>query len=1070
MKQNIKDLKKSVVFYILISVFSVVITTLILLIMDKHKTQQKIEKFYLSQIDKSIKHELEHFLQDYTYRVRNLFETTDIVKLLKNRDRDALFKLLQPKFNLLKKENPDIRIMHIHLKDGTSFLRVHKPKIYGDKISDKRAMLREIHKNHKMISGYETGIFATVYRVIIPIFDKNKNYIGAFELGIDPNFIVNSIRNINGFNGVVFIKENKLKLHSKPNSIIIDGYKLQSVINQKLEHMCKELKELKNNTLIKTDNKRYLVYLVTLKDFKEEDSVKIVFFQDITNITDFLDSSIYELYLFIFFIFLIMLFLIYRRIVLFHNDITMIYHKKIDELKKSEHRYISEKNKLSNIFSAMQDGVYMVDKDFNIEYVNKVLIKDFGDYEGKKCYQYFHKRDEICQWCKNDEVFKGKTVRWEWHCDKNDKTYDLIDTPIYNSDGSVSKLEIFRDITKEKRLQHKLFEKDYLLIESQRISHMGSWKLNLKTNKLTWSDETFNIFEIDKNSFEATLEAFLNAVHPEDRKMVSSVYENSLKTKTPYEITHRLLMNDGRIKYVNERCETSFDDDGNPLISIGTVQDITEQKILENKVMSLKQQFEQFMEFMPANILIKEDGIITYANSSVMASLNQQNIIGKRTEDLFPPEVSNKINDFEEKAFKYGLNEEILEVLNHKNEKNIYRNMSFVIDAKDKKRLGIVSIDITKEYKVNREIKRVLSAFERSNISVVMTDIDGNIEYVNPSWCKITGYSRSELIGKNPNIVKSGFISDETYKKMWQQLTNGKVWSSELKNKAKDGTEFWEDSTIIPSFDKDGKVNGYIAFKLEINEKIKLKQELKDKEEIMMAQSRHAAMGEMISMIAHQWRQPISVISMDANNILVDVALDILDKEELKKTSEDIINQTQELSKTIDDFREFFRPNKDPEEILLKTILDDALHVIGKSLENHNIKVILDIDESIEIRTFSRELMQVMINIIKNAKEALIEKEKSEKYIKINFYRANQCVHLEFSDNGEGIDDNIITEIFDPYFTTKGERNGTGLGLYISKTIIEKHLKGIIKAYNKEEGACFSIELPNDLNLSGGHK
>jgi signal transduction histidine kinase len=223
-------------------------------------------------------------------------------------------------------------------------------------------------------------------------------------------------------------------------------------------------------------------------------------------------------------------------------------------------------------------------------------------------------------------------------------------------------------------------------------------------------------------------------------------------------------------------------------------------------------------------------------------------------------------------------------------------------------------------------------------------------------------------------------------------------------------------------------------------------------------------------MIAHQWRQPISVIAMDANNILADIELDMLDKDTLLETSQNIITQTKELSKTIDDFREFFKPNKDTEKISIKIILDDALSVIGKSLENSNIDIVLEIDEDIEIKTFRRELMQVLINIIKNAKEVFSEKDIENKEIKIKFFQTQDIISLKIEDNAGGIDEGIIDKIFHPYFTTKGEKNGTGLGLYMSKTIIEKHLKGSINAYNYKDGAVFDIELPvnlDDIQMGG---
>ncbi len=238
---------------------------------------------------------------------------------------------------------------------------------------------------------------------------------------------------------------------------------------------------------------------------------------------------------------------------------------------------------------------------------------------------------------------------------------------------------------------------------------------------------------------------------------------------------------------------------------------------------------------------------------------------------------------------------------------------------------------------------------------------------------------------------------------------------------------------------------------------------LQEQEEIIISQSQHAAMGEMISMIAHQWRQPLSVISMDANNILADIELDLLDNQSLKNSVNNINNQTQELSKIIDDFKNFFRPNKIEDEIVIDDIIHEVIKMIGKSLEYHDINIEVKSYSSKKIKTYSRELMQVFINIINNAKEAIIINNMQIKYINIVIESKDNKMYIKICDSGGGISADLIDKIFNPYFSTKDKKNGTGLGLYMSKTIIEKHLNGIIKVYNKDKGACFEIQLPYEL-------
>ena len=242
-----------------------------------------------------------------------------------------------------------------------------------------------------------------------------------------------------------------------------------------------------------------------------------------------------------------------------------------------------------------------------------------------------------------------------------------------------------------------------------------------------------------------------------------------------------------------------------------------------------------------------------------------------------------------------------------------------------------------------------------------------------------------------------------------------------------------------------------------------VKEELLKKEEMLFIQSKNAAMGEMISMIAHQWRQPISAIAMDANNILVDIELEALDATTLKETSLNIIDKTKELSKTIDDFRDFIKPDKRKEKLLASSIIQNALGIIGSSLTNNTIALKVDIVDDKIIQIYARELMQALINIISNAKDTLVQNGVKNRSITITQEIKNEQIIITICDNGGGIEDSIKDKIFKPYFSTKKELNGTGLGLYMSQLIVEKHLGGSLTFSNKNGGTCFEIRLPQTL-------
>jgi len=237
-------------------------------------------------------------------------------------------------------------------------------------------------------------------------------------------------------------------------------------------------------------------------------------------------------------------------------------------------------------------------------------------------------------------------------------------------------------------------------------------------------------------------------------------------------------------------------------------------------------------------------------------------------------------------------------------------------------------------------------------------------------------------------------------------------------------------------------------------------EELQRKDEIMIAQSRNAAMGELLNMIAHQWRQPLNIISMNANNILADQELDSLDEKSLNENINSILKESLDLSQIIENFKDYFSPKKDKKEISIKTIIEETTDIINSNLEDNNIKLIIQNKCDTTILIHKRDLMQVLLNLINNSKEAFILNQKEKRIIIISAIENIENIEICICDNAGGIDSKIINNIFNPYFTTKNILNGSGLGLYMSKIVIEKHMNGKISVENKNNGVCVNIYIP----------
>ncbi|AXH10255.1 ATP-binding protein [Malaciobacter halophilus] len=234
----------------------------------------------------------------------------------------------------------------------------------------------------------------------------------------------------------------------------------------------------------------------------------------------------------------------------------------------------------------------------------------------------------------------------------------------------------------------------------------------------------------------------------------------------------------------------------------------------------------------------------------------------------------------------------------------------------------------------------------------------------------------------------------------------------------------------------------------------------REHEQLLVQKSRFIALGEMISNIAHQWRQPLSELSSILMFIKFKFNMDALDKQTMEQKSLEAEKVLDYMSHTIDDFRNFFMPKKDKEKFFLKSAVDSVITILSSALENNKIKIEIDIDDSLQINTYLNEFEQVVLNILSNAKDVLISNKIQNPKIKIFAKEKKNEISLFIQDNGKGVSVTPIEKIFEPYFTTKGDSDGTGIGLYMSKTIIEKNIKGVLKVENVKEGARFEIVIP----------
>ncbi|MGB5867981.1 MAG: HAMP domain-containing sensor histidine kinase, partial [Arcobacteraceae bacterium] len=243
------------------------------------------------------------------------------------------------------------------------------------------------------------------------------------------------------------------------------------------------------------------------------------------------------------------------------------------------------------------------------------------------------------------------------------------------------------------------------------------------------------------------------------------------------------------------------------------------------------------------------------------------------------------------------------------------------------------------------------------------------------------------------------------------------------------------------------------------------KTKVKEKDQLLFQQSKMAAMGEMIENIAHQWRQPLSIISTASSGLKVQQEYSMMTKELLNNGLDNISESVEYLSQTIDDFRNFYKEDKLKKSFNVSQTIQKAIHLLHSRFKKKNIELVVQKSE-VELYGLQNELMQVFMNILNNARDVLENMELERKLIFVNVKKLENSIKISFYDNGNGVDEEIISKLFDYKFTTKEQQNGTGVGLYMSKLIVEKS-GGTIEVHNKEyeyqgknyKGAEFIITL-----------
>ena len=499
-------------------------------------------------------------------------------------------------------------------------------------------------------------------------------------------------------------------------------------------------------------------------------------------------------------------------------------------------------------------------------------------------------------------------------------------TPIYDFTGKhVGNLAMCADITERKRSEEALRESEADLARAQALGHIGSWRLDVRRNELTWSAESYRMFGIPPGT-PLTYEVFLEHVHPEDREVVDRAWQAGLRGER-YSIDHRITVR-GQERWIHEQAELEFDASGALLGGFGTCQDVTTRK--------------------------RSEEALQLQSNALQAAAN----------------------------------------------------------------------------------------------GIVITDSHGTIQWVNPAFTRLTGYTADEAIGQNPRVLKSGRHDRAFYDDLWNTILAGRVWQGEIVNKRKDGTFYTEEMTITPVLDDNGVISRFIAIKQDISARKRLEAELE--------KTRSEFLGE----VSHELKTPLTAIKGCASMALSSpIPPDAAETRELFDIIDTQANRLTDLVANLLDVTriEAGRLSMEPGPAALADIVEEARVIFEHSQYPHPLEVMLP-SRLPALRADGRRIVQVLSNLFTNA--AKYSSPTAPIILTAESAKGEVTVHVR--DAGVGIPADKMPLLFQKFVRVQ-ERGvkGTGLGLFICKGIVEAHGGRIwAESPGKGKGTVFSFTLP----------
>jgi len=755
--------------------------------------------------------------------------------------------------------------------------------------------------------------------------------------------------------------------------------------------------------------------------------------------------------------------------------------KEVEERKRTEENLHASEEKYRTTLYGIVDGVITTDNLGHIKFMNSAAEVMTGwtlmEAEGKVLEEVFVIINEQTRGKSETSVRKvlreGKSVGHDCHnilIAKNGTEILIADssTPIRNLQDKITGVVlVFRDQTEERKSEKLLEEIDNRLRRAELASKTGNWEFHLNTMKIASSEGARKIYGITEAQFE--YEIVKSIPLPEYRPMLDAALKNLIEEDKPYDIEFKIRTADtGIIKDIHSIA--SFDKERR--IFFGIIQDITERKLAEEKIQSERKLLRTLIDNLPVTIYVKDKEcrkiVANKLDLDVIGIQDETEVLGKTDLELFGADIGQRGLTDDLKVIQTGqavINRE--EVFFDK--KGVQRwllTSKIPLFDQQGKSSGLVGIgrDITELKKAENQIKILTKSVEQSPATIVITDINGTIEYVNPKFTEISGYTAEEVIGENSRILKSGQTTAEVYRQLWNTIKVGNVWNGELLNRKKNGELFWEWVTIASIKDENDIITNYLAIKEDISQRKQMEVDLiqaKGK-----AEESDRLKSAFLANMSHELRTPLNSI-IGFSELLTD---DDFDDEQKSEFIQHVITNGHSLLSHISDIMDISKLESREVKIYKKPVvvrkfISGVQKQFAIQFDRTGLKLELNLpedDDEIIIYSDGDRLTQIFNNLISNAL-----KFTHEGSVQIGYRPQGKMLQFHVKDTGIGISAEFHNKIFERFRQVESSNTrsygGNGLGLAITKNLVELMGGKIWIESEFGKGSTFYFTLPIEI-------